>query len=289
VGRVGTAGLPAVDAFAADCSGVEQGSQRTPLDLGVRTPLIDLFQSGDVPRDVRLLAARGQVASGPTEQLALLAISCADHDIDIAIAARETLAALPSGAVARYLAGPDVPDGLRSWCLLHAVGEVEPSGDGDPGSGDVHHGLAPCADDDPEVVEEKLQLSSLPVPARIKLAMLGSREQRAILVRDPNRVVSSAVLSSPKLTDTEVETFARMGNVSVDVLRIVGSNRSWLRNYGVVSALVRNPRTPPAISLGLVPRLQERDVKALAVDRNVPEALRIASRKVLQVQHSRRS
>lgn len=262
--------------------------QRTPVDLGVRTPLIDLFLSGQVPHDVRLLAARGQVASGPTEQLALLAITCDDHDIDIAIAARETLAALPSGAVARYLAGPDVPDGLRSWCLLQGVGEAETSGECDQGGGDVD-GLAPCADDAPEVVEEKLQLSSLPVPARIKLAMLGSREQRAILVRDPNRVVSAAVLSSPKLTAIEVETFARMGNVSVDVLRIVGSNRSWLRSYGVVSALVRNPRTPAAISLGLVPRLQERDVKALAVDRNVPEALRIASRKVLQVQHSRRS
>jgi hypothetical protein len=131
-------------------------------------------------------------------------------------------------------------------------------------------------------------LSSLPVPARIKMAMLGTREQRAILVRDPNRVVSAAVLSSPKLSDTEVENFARMSNVTVDVLRIIGTNRAWLRNYTVIAALVRNARTPPGISLGLVPRLQERDVKSLAVDRNLPEAVRLAARKMLQVQHSRR-
>lgn len=120
------------------------------------------------------------------------------------------------------------------------------------------------------------------------MAMLGTREERAVLVRDPNRVVSTAVLSSPKLSDTEIEHFARMTNVAADVLRIIGTNRAWLRHYAVVAALVRNPRTPPAISLGLVPRLQERDLKALAVDRNVPEALRLTVRKALATKESRR-
>ena len=52
--------------------------------------------------------------------------------------------------------------------------------------------------------------------------MQGTREERSILVRDPNRLVSSAVLSSPKLTESEVEAIARMTNVSDEVLRIVG-------------------------------------------------------------------
>jgi hypothetical protein len=143
---------------------------------------------------------------------------------------------------------------------------------------------AAAADD-----QQARTLSTLSVPARIKMAMLGTREQRAVLVRDPNRVVSSAVLSSPKLSETEVENFARMTNVAADVLRIIGSNRAWVRNYTVVAALVRNPRTPPALSLGFVPRLQERDLKTLSTDRNVPEALRIAARKALQTKESRRS
>jgi hypothetical protein len=58
-------------------------------------------------------------------------------------------------------------------------------------------------------------------------------------------------------------------------------NRTWTKNYGVVVGLARNPKTPPAISMQLLPRLNERDTKMLAVDRNVPEALRLAARKVM--------
>ncbi|MGE5813070.1 MAG: hypothetical protein ACM36C_01160, partial [Acidobacteriota bacterium] len=83
----------------------------------------------------------------------------------------------------------------------------------------------------------------------------------------------------PKLAESEVEAFARMGNVSDEVLRIIGNNRSWTKNYGVIAALVRNPKTPPAISMNLMNRLNDRDMKMLAVDRNVPEGLRVAARK----------
>jgi hypothetical protein len=88
------------------------------------------------------------------------------------------------------------------------------------------------------------------------------------------------VLSSPKLTEAEVEAFTKMGNVSEDVLRVIGMNRTWLKNYGVVLGLVRNPKTPPAISMHLLHRVSERDVKMLVVDRNVPEVLRLAARKI---------
>ena len=80
----------------------------------------------------------------------------------------------------------------------------------------------------------------------MKLAMKGTREQRAQLVRDANRMVAAAVLSSPKLTESEVEAFTKMGNVSEDVLRIIGTNRTWLKNYSVTLGLVKNPKTPPA-------------------------------------------
>ena len=76
-----------------------------------------------------------------------------------------------------------------------------------------------------------------------------------------------AVLSSPKLTDSEIESFTKMGNVSEEVLRVIGNNRSWLKNYGVMLGLVRNAKTPLAISMQLIQRLNERDQKMLAVDR----------------------
>src|SRR5881628_727239 len=102
---------------------------------------------------------------------------------------------------------------------------------------------------------------------------------RAILIRDPNKMIAAAVLSSPKMSEPEVESFARMANVSEDVLRVIGSNRTWRKNYGVVVGLTRNPKTPVGMSLNLMSRLNDRDLNMLSVDRNVPEPLRIAARK----------
>ena len=129
--------------------------------------------------------------------------------------------------------------------------------------------------------QESRILAGLPIKRKLKLASKGTREQRAQLIRDPNKLVAAAVLSSPKLTDAEVESFAKMANVSEEVLRVIGMNRTWLKNYGVVLGLVKNPKSPPAISMQLLPRITERDMKMLAVDRNVPEALRLAARKFI--------
>jgi thiamine-phosphate pyrophosphorylase len=132
-----------------------------------------------------------------------------------------------------------------------------------------------------EAATPPTQLSSLPVVQRMKLAMKGTREQRAQLIRDPNRMVATAVLSSPKVNESEIEAFAKMGNVSEDVLRIIATNRAWVKSYGIVLSLTRNPKTPPALSMQMLHRLMERDVKVIASDRNVPEAVRLAARRIM--------
>jgi hypothetical protein len=124
-------------------------------------------------------------------------------------------------------------------------------------------------------------LSSLSVLDRMKLAMKGTREQRSVLVRDSNKLVSAAVMSSPKLNEAEIEAFTKMGNVSEDVLRIIGMNRSWVKNYGVALGLCKNPKTPPALSMHLIHRLTEKDLKMLANDRNAKEVLRLMAKKLM--------
>jgi hypothetical protein len=125
-----------------------------------------------------------------------------------------------------------------------------------------------------EKVSAVQKLYRLNTAEKVITALKGTREERAILVRDPNRIVATAVLGSPKITDAEIESFASMKNVSDGILRQIGNQRDWTKRYGVVYNLVRNPRTPIAISLGMVSRLNPRDIKSLAVDRNVPEAIR---------------
>jgi hypothetical protein len=114
------------------------------------------------------------------------------------------------------------------------------------------------------------------------VALKGSREERAILVRDPNRIVSAAVLGSPRLTEAEIEAFSAMKNVSDQVLRSIGNHREWTKRYAIANNLVHNPRTPIGIALTLVPRLNPKDVKGLAMDRNVPEAVRKHAQKFVR-------
>jgi hypothetical protein len=117
------------------------------------------------------------------------------------------------------------------------------------------------------------------VPEKVKCASKGTREMRAILIRDPNRMVAAAVLSCPKVNEAEVEAFAKMGNVSEEILRSIAMSRAWTKSYGVLLALVKNSKTPVALTLNMMQRLNESDVKKLSTDRNVPEALRVAARR----------
>lgn len=114
----------------------------------------------------------------------------------------------------------------------------------------------------------------LDVAQRSLLAMKGSAEERAILIRDTARVVSQAVLKNPRLSESEIATFAGMRNVSEEILRTLAGNREWTKAYSVAHALVRNPKTPPGVSVQFLARLGTRDLKIAMGDKNIPELVR---------------
>jgi len=126
------------------------------------------------------------------------------------------------------------------------------------------------------------RLGRLTVPQKLHLAALGSREERLALIRDQNKLISRAVASSPKATESEVEVYASMTDLAEDVLRIIGKNQSFIKSYGVIRALVRNPRVPLDISLPLMNRLNPRDLKEVEVDKNLASALRNVAAKLLR-------
>ena len=252
--------------------------------MAAPTPLLDLFKRGEVDRDVRMQAAAGALAPRAHEQLAILVLLLEDRDPEIRVTADETLGKIPESSLRAFLARPDVPVDLREFFADRGIfpdeipqiefeEEVdEPLIDTDP--------VGALDDDSEEARQSGVQaLVTMTFPQRLKAAMKGSREVRAVLIRDPNKLIASSVLSSPKVSLPEVESFARMQNVSEDVLRIIAANRAWLKSYGIVLALTKNPKTPLSMSMNLMARLTSKDLQKLAVDRNVPEALRITARK----------
>jgi hypothetical protein len=248
-------------------------------EAGLRTPLLDFFRRGDVATDIKMLAARGALAPRAYEQLGLLVLLSTDADPEVARAAEGTLSAIPPAALSAFLGRSEVSTEMRAFFaargiepaegitvdadepLIDAMAEVESKG----------------ADEDERSALQRI--AALNVAQRLGLAMKGSREERAILIRDPNKIVAVAVLASPKLSDSEVESIAKMASVSDEVLRIIANTRAWVKNYPVVAALTKNPKTPLAVSMNLLSRLNDRDLRLLSADRNVPDTLRLTARK----------
>jgi hypothetical protein len=253
--------------------------------MSAPSPLLEFFKRGEVARDVRLLAAQGGFAPRADEQLAILVHLLDDPDPEIRQTADDTLNHIPVAALSAFLSRSDVSIGLREF---FADRGIFPEGDV---TIDFDQALIDTGeDDDPDLANESLdretvtqKLQKMNFTQRLKAAVKGSKEMRMVLVRDTNKMIAAAVMSSPKMTEQEVESIAGMASVSEDVLRIIANNRGWMKNYKVALRLVKNPKTPIPVSMNLLARIMERDMVGLSTDRNIPEPLRIAARKKVLV------
>ena len=124
------------------------------------------------------------------------------------------------------------------------------------------------------------KIANLGVGDRVQLAMKGTKDERFILIRDGSKVVSAAVIESPKLTDQEIEMFASLKSVQESVLRGISSKRKFMRNYVVQKNLCNNPRTPLDVALPLLKGLMINDLRSMAGNKNVNDTLRKMSLKL---------
>ena len=148
------------------------------------------------------------------------------------------------------------------------------------------HAAAMVQEDNPEIPKGNQTnlhalIQTLSVFQKAKLARLGNKEARGLLVRDPNKVVSLAAITSPKISDTEVVSYAQSRNVCDEVLRMIAGNRQWTRSYPVKLALATNPKTPQAMAMKFVNFLQDNDVRALVRSKDVPTAVSTHARRIL--------
>ena len=135
----------------------------------------------------------------------------------------------------------------------------------------------------PEKVFESIytRIMNMGVHEKIKLATLGNKEARNILIKDSNRMVIQAVMCSPKLTGDEVISFAGNRNLAKEVPMIISSRKEFMKTYAVQLALVNNPKTPVPTAINLVPHLRESDLRSLLKNKNVSNIVATAARRAL--------
>lgn len=143
-----------------------------------------------------------------------------------------------------------------------------------------------------EVIERFVPLAfkirEMTVAEKIRLALVGDAAARALLVRDPNRLVAHAAISSPSMRADEAVAIAASREISEDILRYIANKREWLRGYEIKKMLVFNPKTPVGISLRFLAHLRANDLKALARSRGIPGPLKSAAQQRIEDQNKGR-
>jgi hypothetical protein len=259
------------------------------------------LREGHAPPEILRKGARGELPVGPEECVEILALLASHSEEQTRNEARETLRRWDAHELEQLLTS--LPPETLECVAMSVLPEREVlldllveklterathrhRSEGLPSTSSSANAAAARAaqsaaqpgertDEHHETLLERI--SRMSVVEKIQAALLGTSEERLMLVRDANKAVARAVLSSPKLTETELEAIASMKTVAEEVLRAIAQNRGFIRHYPVAYALVNNSRAPIDISLPLVVRLNPRDLKALAVNHNVPSALRQAA------------
>ncbi len=191
-------------------------------------------------------------------------------------------------AVRSGLVMADVPAMKEARVRLYGPEVAEAPPDVGPTAEQVVTEFAELTDETAAPMEEgkRLTLSQkimkMSVAEKVKLANLGNKEVRGLLLRDANRLVSVAAIRSQRITDGEVLVQANNKTVSDDVLRVIYNDREWTKSYTIKLALVKNPKTPQALAMKFLGSLRDSDVKGLSRDKNVPNIVQQLARKMVE-------
>ena len=268
-------------------------------------------------RLVKLRAARGDIPLSPADQATVLLYLCHDRDGELQRTALRTLAALTAGQLASMLAEeelhPRVLDLLARRCELteDLVTLLLQHPRLDPATGDflgerypafwridedllagVPDGTSAGGEsedlDAEEPVEEdeeylsKYQLAqTMGTGEKIKMALTGDKEWRSIFLKDANKLVSSAVIKNPRMTDSEVLTVCKSTVQNDEIIRLICANKEWVKNYQIRKALVENHKTPLPAALRFLSTLGEKDLAFLAKSKNISSVIATQARRLL--------
>lgn len=130
------------------------------------------------------------------------------------------------------------------------------------------------------------KIAKLSVAEKIKFALMGNKEVRSILIKDSNKLVSTAVLKNPRITEGEIVKISQDKNLPDEIIRAVATNKNWTQNYNIRLNLVYNPKTPIQISLKFLSSLSNKDLDKISKSKNISSVISSTARKIL-VQRSR--
>jgi hypothetical protein len=140
-------------------------------------------------------------------------------------------------------------------------------------------------DESQEEAEKNIPLYSLikdmKMAQKIKLAIFGNQSARAILIRDPNKLISLFVLQNARITENEIVEFSRNKDLGELVLREIANNGTWMKSYPVKLNIAGNPKVPAALALKWLGHLHDKDLQKISKSRDVPQVVATQAKRLL--------
>jgi hypothetical protein len=116
---------------------------------------------------------------------------------------------------------------------------------------------------------------------KIKMALTGDKEWRAILIKDANKLVSAGVIKNPRITDGEILTILKVGVQNDEIVRLICANKEWVKNCLIRKALISCPKTPLPNALRYLATMNEKDLAGYAKSKNISTVISTQARRML--------
>lgn len=256
---------------------VLENAVRMGIDLSHIPGYLEIVESILGAEAARKLKRGGEIAPAPAEEAPPTELVVPAPEQPAATAEVAPTPGAEPKVVTTFVFGEEVrEEGLDEEDFVGLIAETE----GREASEDIAADGAPQVDKTAALWKKVAQMS---VAQKVRAALLGSGEVRALLIRDTRRLVYMSVLKSPRLNDKEIALYARSRNLNEEIIRAIAFNRDWTKNYGVRLALAGNPKCPPNQAMTFLRTLMNRDVKHLSQSKDVPGFISRGAKQLMQL------
>ncbi|MCD4652480.1 hypothetical protein K8T06_00930 [bacterium] len=269
-----------------DDDAVLEGMETTTSDLGAKIDPVDVgLKDSDFAQKID-----DQEAFGVKQAEDLRSVKGFDAGWDL-------------GTLVKEVAGEDAKgyletDGFDELLDISVLEDGEEDGgsnwlgdDLDGISDDLNLSPEDLDDDDEEekiITDTRIRLMKMSAAKKLILAQMGTKQERMILVTDPNKKVAVTVVEGPKMSEYEIQLIAANRQVYEEVLRTIAKHRVWSKSNNIRRALVLNPKTPLALSTRMLSYLNEYILKDIVKSKELPTALVNQAKRVLDIREKRR-
>lgn len=247
--------------------------------------------------ETRLTGCSAAENMATADRLMLLFCLSKDNEPSVRAEAIANLKKLPLRIIREYMdcarPHPLVLDALELLCHNHP--KICPSAktpiiadesefDIEPDQSDVETALAeedPVDEDDEQFLSKFKTAQLMGIGEKIKMALSGDKEWRAILVKDANKLVSGSVIKNPRITEAEVLTLIKSGIQNDEIMRLICANKEWIKSYKIRKALIENNRTPVQNAMRYLATMGEKDLSSFAKSKNIASVISTMAKRLL--------